>query len=104
MNLVIVFSVTKYIPLSAADDVGVFDPNMENVFDRPVRLFFMKLVAWDDDESSDDAMPTVLLLVLLVAFVTVTVVVIGLLTKGVVNEVVVTVTIGMVGTGSTSVL
>lgn len=82
---------------------------MENVFDKPVRLFFMKLVACDDDDSNDDAMPAVLLLVLLVvafvAFVTITVVVvvmIGLLTNGVVYDVVVTVTIG--GVGSTSEL
>lgn len=89
--------------MAAAVDVVVFDPNMENVFDKPVRLFFMKFVACDDDDSNDDAMPAVLLLVLLVVAFD-TVVMIGLLTKGVVNDVVVTVTIGAAGVGSTSVL
>lgn len=43
------------------DGAGVFDPNMENVFDiplrllRPLRPLFIKLaVACDDDENSDD--------------------------------------------------
>lgn len=36
-------------------DVGVFDPNIENVLDSPVRLLFMKFaVACDDDENNDD--------------------------------------------------
>lgn len=45
----------RYALFSAVDDVGVFDPNMENVLDMPLRLFFMKFaVAWDEDENSDD--------------------------------------------------
>ena len=38
------------------DGVGVFDPNMENVFEAiPLRLLFMKFaVACDDDENNDD--------------------------------------------------
>lgn len=40
-------------------DVGVLDPNMENVLDKPVRLLFMKFaVACDDDENNDDAPAT----------------------------------------------
>lgn len=37
------------------DDNGVFDPNMENVFEIPLKLLFMKFaVACDEDENSDD--------------------------------------------------
>lgn len=65
----------KYVPVSVADGVGVFDPNMENVFEAiPLRLFFMKLaVACDDDENNDDV--PVELVVVMVAPLAVTTVV-----------------------------
>lgn len=68
---------SQYEPISA-DVVGVFVWNIENVFEIPLKLFFIKFaVACDDDENNDDvAVDEVAAIVV--------VVVIGLLTIGVV--------------------
>lgn len=43
--------------LSAVVDVGVLDPNMENVLDIPLRLFFIKFAVACDDDENNDAVP-----------------------------------------------
>lgn len=54
--------------LSADVEDGVFDPNMENVLEIPLRLLFMKFaVACDDDENNDDVADELVVVVVAVA-------------------------------------